>query len=67
MARAKVYCEVTCNRCGVLALGSGYYKNSSRISYLKAKTKDWVWDNKFGGNLCPSCQMEYKEECKNER
>lgn len=69
MARAKVYCEVTCNNCGGLAYGSTYYKNASTISKLKEATKDWIWDEKLGMNLCPDCQKELKgkqeteEEC----
>lgn len=58
MKRAKIYCEVTCNSCGALAIHSGYYKNQSIISILKESTKDWVWDDTFGGNLCPVCQKE---------
>ena len=66
MARAKVYCEITCNSCGTLLKGSGYYKNVSIISKLKenAKEYNWVWDEEFGGNLCPSCQEEIKEQRK---
>ena len=46
MANAKVYCEITCNSCGALLKGSGYYKNTSIISKLKANAKEagWVWD-----------------------
>lgn len=64
MARAKVYCEITCNSCGVLLNSSGYYENSSIISKLKkeAKEENWVWDEEFGGNLCPSCQEELKKK-----
>ena len=64
MARAKVYCEITCNSCGTLLIGSGYYKNASIISKLKSNANEsgWVWDEEFGGNLCPSCQEEVKEE-----
>lgn len=66
MARAKVYCEITCNSCGNLLKGSGYYKNSSIISKLKetAKKENWIWDEEFGGNLCPNCQEEIKEQRK---
>lgn len=39
MARAKVYCEITCNSCGALLNGSGYYKNPSIISRLKENAK----------------------------
>ena len=60
MARAKVYCEVTCNNCGSLACGSTYYKNASTISKLKDATKDWIWDEELGMNLCPDCQEELK-------
>ena len=67
MASAKIYCEITCNSCGVLLQGSGYYKNSSIISKLKenAKENKWIWDEEFGGNLCPECQKEVKEERRN--
>ena len=67
MARAKVYCEITCNNCGALLKGSGYYKNPSIISRLKetAKECNWIWDEEFDGNLCPECQKEIKEERKN--
>ena len=66
MARAKVYCEITCNNCGVVLKGSGYYKNSSIIAKLKenAKEANWVWDEEFCGNLCPECQEEIKKERK---
>lgn len=60
MKKAKIYCEVTCNRCGALAMGSSYYRNASTISKLKNYTKDWVYDDDFGGNLCPDCQNENK-------
>ena len=39
MARSKVYCEITCNNCGVVLKGSGYYKNISIISKLKENAK----------------------------
>ena len=63
MKNAKVYCEITCNSCGSLLKGSGYYKNSSIISKLKGNAKEsgWIWDEKFGGNLCPNCQEELKK------
>lgn len=64
MARVKIYCEVTCNNCGVLASESAYYKNASTISKLKEATKDWVWDESLGGNLCPGCQEELKKKPK---
>ena len=66
MARAKVYCEITCNNCGISLRGSGYYKNSSIISKLKenAKQANWIWDEEFGGNLCPGCQKEIEEQRK---
>lgn len=66
MARAKIYCEVTCNNCGVLSCSSTYYKNASTISKLKEETKDWVWDEEFGGNLCPDCQEELKKASEEE-
>ena len=56
MARAKVYCEVTCYHCGGLAYESGYYRNPLTISKLKEGVKDWIWDDEMGGNLCPCCQ-----------
>lgn len=60
---AKIYCEITCNHCGSVLLGSGYYKNTSIIAKLKenAKQSGWIWDNNFGGNLCPACRNELKE------
>ena len=66
MARAKVYCEITCNNCGALLKGSGYYKNSSIIAKLKenAKEANCVCDEEFCGNLCPECQEEIKKERK---
>lgn len=66
MAKAKVYCEITCNSCGALLKGSGYYKNASIISKLKSNANEsgWIWDEEFGGNLCPKCQEEIKEERK---
>ena len=66
MAREKVYCEITCNNCGLLLKDSGYYKNVSIISKLKenAKKDNWVWDEEFGGNLCPRYQEEIKEQRK---
>lgn len=64
MAKAKIYCEITCNSCGVVLKGSGYYKNTSIISKLKsiANENGWIWDEGFGGNLCPSCQEEIESE-----
>ena len=64
MARAKVYCEITCNSCGALLKGSGYYKNASIISKLKSNANEsgWIWDEKLGMNLCPNCQKELKEK-----
>ena len=56
--KARIYCEVTCCICGGLAYKSTYYKNSSTISELKEATKDWIWDDKLHGNLCPECQKE---------
>lgn len=56
--RAKIYCEVTCINCGVVASGSNYYKNASTISQLKEKTKDWIYSEVLEGNICPSCQRE---------
>lgn len=60
MARAKIWCEVTCGSCGALDCCSTYYKNASTISKLKEKTKDWVYDKDLGINLCPSCQKELR-------
>jgi len=59
---AKIYCEITCNSCGALLKGNGYYKNASIISKLKriANEEGWIWDKNFGGNLCPGCQAELK-------
>lgn len=64
MAKAKIYCEITCNSCGVVLKGSGYYKNSSIISKLKsiASEDGWVWDEELCGNLCPRCQEEIEFE-----
>ena len=62
MVKAKIYCEVICCHCGGLAFGSGYYRNSSTISKLKEKTKDWVWSDEYSGNLCPDCQGELKNK-----
>lgn len=62
MAKAKIYCEVTCNNCGALACSSTYYKNASTITKIEKQTKDWIWDEEFGGNLCPDCQEELKRE-----
>ena len=56
--RAKIYCEVTCCHCGGLANKSTYYRSVQTISELKEATKDWIWDDKLGGNLCPGCQKE---------
>ena len=39
MARAKIYCEITCNNCGGVLKGSGYYENVSIISKLKENAK----------------------------
>ena len=66
MAKAKIYCEVTCNNCGALACASTYYKNASTISKLKEATKDWVWDEKLSMNLCPECQEELKKASEEE-
>lgn len=60
--KARIYCEVTCCNCGGLAYESGYYRNASTISELKEATKDWVWDDKLGGNLCPGCQEDLKKD-----
>lgn len=60
--RAKIYCEITCNSCGNLAPGSGYYTNANRIKILKTKNKNWIWDDEFSGNLCPDCQEERKKK-----
>lgn len=61
MAQAKIFCEVTCNRCGALSAASAYYKNTSTISKLKQYTNDWIYDEDFGGNLCPSCQSDLRK------
>ena len=42
MARAKIYCEITCNNCGALLKSSGYYNNSSIISKLKQNAKEAI-------------------------
>lgn len=47
-----------CCHCGGLAYKSRYYKNASTISELKESVKDWIWDEKLCGNLCPECQKE---------
>ena len=60
MKKARIFCEVTCNRCGALAYNSTYYKNYNTIKTLKENTKDWVLDDKYGINLCPKCQSEIK-------
>lgn len=56
--KARIYCEVMCCNCGGLAYKSTYYKNTSTISELKESVKDWIWDDKLHGNLCPECQKE---------
>ena len=61
MARAEIFCEVTCGNCGSLSMGSTSYKNASTISRLKRLTKDWIWSNELAINLCPACQKELKE------
>ena len=33
-------------------------------TYINAKENNWIWDEEFGGNLCPSCQEEIKRERK---
>lgn len=64
MAIAKIYCEITCNSCGALLMGSGYYKNSSIISKLKknAREDNWIYDENFGGNLCSECQEKFRKK-----
>ena len=66
MAKAKIYCEVTCGSCGVLTCASTYYKNTSTISKLKDATKDWIWDEELNINLCPECQEELKKTSEEE-
>ena len=56
--KAKIFCEVTCLNCGTVALGSRFYKNKDTISKLKELTKEWIYSEKFGGNLCPNCQED---------
>lgn len=60
MARARIYCEVTCCRCSCLAYTSRYYKNTETISKIKESVKDWIWDENLCGNLCPECQEDLK-------
>jgi hypothetical protein len=46
----------------------GYKKDNKEQESIFNKLKDnakkfgWVWDETFGGNLCPSCQEQIKEE-----
>lgn len=58
MAKAAIWCEVSCLYCG--ANVGWYYRNSKSISNLKAATKNWVWD-KEKGNLCPECAEKLKK------
>lgn len=60
MSKPKIYCEITCGFCGGLAYMSGYYKDSSTISELRRTTKNWIWDEEHGTNLCPDCQEKLK-------
>ena len=62
MAKAKIFCEVTCILCGTCA--SDLYKNATTIAALKETTKDWVWNNSVNGNVCPGCQEELKSKSK---
>ena len=59
MAKTLIWCEVTCGRCGGMAMSSGHY-SPEVIKKLKAETKDWKRDY-FYGNLCPECQAKLAE------
>ena len=48
-----IWCEVSCGRCGAVALASGYY-SPDRIKALKRETKCWVDDVNYRV-LCPAC------------
>lgn len=54
-----IWCEVTCGKCGCVALSCGYY-NPERIKRLKQETKTWAEDDNYRV-LCPQCMAEIKE------
>lgn len=62
--KAKIWCEVTCGRCGKMATDSGYYHNKLTIALLKEEIKDWEYTEDYG-NLCPECLREMRK--KNEK
>lgn len=53
-----IWCEVTCGKCGAVALSSGYY-SPERIKRIKQETKTWADDNDYRV-LCPKCKEEMK-------
>lgn len=59
MKRVKIWCDITCSHCGVIADNSGYY-SPARIKALKQETKKWENDE-TRGILCPHCAKELKE------
>ena len=56
MKHPKIWCDVTCMYCGVIAKSSGYY-SPERIKALKQETKDWKTDEN-GSAICPNCSGE---------
>ena len=59
MSKIKPWVDVTCNFCGCIANGSGWYYKGI-IGKLKESTKDWIEVN--GEYCCPECAKERKEE-----
>lgn len=53
--------DVTCSRCGQVALYSGYYYPGI-INRIREATKDWKADVLEYNQVCPSCFKELKEE-----
>lgn len=52
--KSLIYCEVTCRKCGDMALKSGNY-SPERIKALQEETKNWTRDAIYEV-LCPKCK-----------
>ena len=60
MKRAKIWIECACCNCGTVC--GRFYRNRESISRLKHNTRNWMYDEKLGGNLCSECVREQKKE-----
>lgn len=53
----KIWCDVTCAKCGAMLGKSGYY-SPKRIKAIKTEAKEKGWKQFDGSSYCAECLKE---------